>query len=98
MGGQPIQLSSLRFAPAGSKLAYINQNSLQITDLSTGGHRTYHPNRLARQFVWSPDGEWFAYVPVEILAYEIWAMRVDGTQTQRLVADIKDSYPIEWRP
>lgn len=95
------QASNPRFSPTSDKLAYVIGGILWVLDLGPTANvgRPIFLNTPVLQFIWSPDGEWFAYVPITPeQPVDIWAVRVDGTQAQELVSNGGVNWVVDWRP
>ena len=51
----------------------------------TNAVRLTNNERNDRDPAWSPDGEWIAWAPITDGGSEIWVMRSDGTEQQKLI-------------
>lgn len=77
-----------RQSPDGKRVAFSVLTHLYVMDLPDG-----KPERLARvsdrafQPVWSPDGQWIAYVTWSEKGGEIWKVRADGQSAPQQVTN-----------
>jgi hypothetical protein len=83
------------WAKSGSRAALQRGNLLEVVD-PTGTPLAGIP--LGRQPVWSPDGEWLAYVGVEDefpQRYYLWVADRSGGRRRRIALDANEP---DWRP
>mgnify|MGYP006294563551 CR=1 FL=1 len=75
------------WSPRGHRIVYNFQDQLWTADTS----RTDSTQLISNEFVnnrdpaWSPNGEWIAWAPITDDGSEIWVMRSDGTEQQKLI-------------
>jgi Tol biopolymer transport system component len=103
--GQAGFLSAPAWSPDGSRLAVASDRggSSDIWVMSIDGREAVNlTNHEAKDHspAWSPDGEWIAFASVrDSLYWEIYVMRADGSDLQRLTwwEDASDLWPT-WSP
>jgi Tol biopolymer transport system component len=103
--GQSGFLSAPTWAPDGSAVAFVSDQdgepNIWVMDLDGGEpvNLTQH-DAQDHSPAWSPDGEWIAFASVrDSLYWELYAMRPDGSEVQRLTwwEDASDLSP-SWSP
>jgi len=81
------------WAPSGREIVHLRflddvfGEEVFVMD-STGADTTRLTNneRNDRRPAWSPDGQWITWIPItENGSHELWIMRADGTEQQKLV-------------
>ncbi|MBC8507241.1 MAG: serine/threonine-protein kinase [Anaerolineales bacterium] len=89
--GKQIAFTSLRnaFRP---QVHIIDLESKEVISLSEADNKDYQPE-------WSPDGSNILFVSTRNGPYQIWTMKVDGTEQLRFTAsrDLWNTYPV-WSP
>ena len=87
-------------SPDGKRLAFSALTHVYLTDLPQGTPRRI-TNAAAREFepVWSPDGQWLAYVTWSEEGGHIWKTRADGSGTPQQLTKVPAFYrdPV-WSP
>jgi len=103
--GQSAFLSAPTWSPDGSRIAFASDQSdnadIWVMD-TDGGNLVNITNHEAKDHspAWSPDGDWIAFASVrDSLYWELYLMRPDGTDVQRLTwwEDASDLSPT-WSP
>jgi Tol biopolymer transport system component len=96
------------WSPGGGKLAFVaspagseNLPQRQIFVMNTDGSATTQITSGAGPHtnpVWSPDGEWIAYLYQEpgSATWQVWVMRADGSEPRRLASDDADRFYLSW--
>lgn len=105
--GLPRVLSAAAIAPDGHRLAIVYADTgaqlgaVYVVDLVEQIARPLPgtpPHMHPVQPLWSPDGEWVAYLTGQGESRSLWVIPVDGTAGPVLVAELPASlYPHEWR-
>jgi hypothetical protein len=103
--GQGDFLSAPSWSPDGSKLAVVSDRdgAADVWVIGTdGGEAVNLTKHEAKDHApaWSPDGDWIAFASVrDSLYWEIYVMRADGSDLQRLTwwEDASDLWPT-WSP
>ena len=91
---QPMQ------SPDGKRLAFSALTHLYAMDLPAGTPRRLTAGQ-AREFqpVWSPDGQWIAYVTWEQEGGQIWKTRADGQGSPQQLTRVPAYYrDVAWSP
>ncbi len=104
--GLPSEPGRPAFALDGVRLAIVYPDlgggigGLYIIDLSertVGPFVPVNPPPVGIRPLWSPDGQWLAYVARGAKEQELWAHPMDGTSAPRLIAMVPDTLvPIQW--
>lgn len=104
--GLPAVPGRPAFAPDGRRLAIVYPDlgggigGLYIIDLSERTVRPFvpvNPPPVGIGPVWSPDGQWLAYVARHAMEQELWAHPLDGTSAPRLIATVPNPLvPAQW--
>jgi TolB protein len=95
-------------SPDGTRIVYTSeadgQGRLYIMDLDTHETHLLTPDQDGYHAVWSPDGQWVAFMSnyqnggYDAPSYgDLWLIRADGTQAQRLISKVSFSEPL-WLP
>jgi hypothetical protein len=104
LGPDIITGDTAQFNPASTHIAYIEQyDRLHVMDLASRvGHLITNIGwgvsfNEQRDLVWSPDGQWIAYL-ADIPNAGLWAVRSDGSEFKRFVDSHSIYKLLEWRP
>lgn len=81
------------------KLVTIGRGGMHVME-ADGTNRIQITNNLARESdpIWSPDGEYIAFVSEADGDSEIYVMRADGTDVRQLTHNNNDDYDPAWSP
>lgn len=74
------------WSPDGDRIVYNYEDQLWTADTSRTDSTQLTDNDYVdnRNPAWSPDGEWITWAPITDDGSEIWVMRADGSQKQKL--------------
>lgn len=91
------------FSPDGTQIAYTSTldgyHRLYIMDLVTGESRLISPDIIGYSPVWSPDGQWLAFMTNQFSrSNDIWIVRPDGTGAQAVVQSPGNDEDPMWLP
>src|SRR5207253_2280113 len=80
-------------SPDGKRLAFSALAHLYVMDIPDGRPKRF-TNTADREYqpVWSPDGQWIAYVTWSQAGGEIWKMRSDGSSTPQQLTQVPAYY------
>ena len=87
------------FSPDRPQIVYVSTadgyQRLYIMDFVTGESRLLTPDLVAASPVWSPDGQWIAFVTTSYDTNgDIWMTRPDGTDAQPVITGpTREHYP-----
>jgi len=87
-------------SPDGARVAYrAESEDLFVLDRATGmRRRIVGGDARNRGPAWSPDGNWIAFYSNRSGAYEIWAVRSDGTDLTQLTTEGGNLTTPRWTP
>ena len=87
-------------SPDGKHLAFSALAHLYVKDLPDGKPRRLTASETGEyQPVWSPDGQWIAYVTWSSAGGSLWKLRADGKSApQRLTAELAYYRELQWSP
>ncbi len=82
------QIRDISPSPNGNQLAFTALNEVYIMDLPNGTPRKVtNLTETQAQPVWSPDGDWLAFVSWEAEGGKVYKVRADGSQLTQLNQD-----------
>jgi Tol biopolymer transport system component len=73
------------WSPGGDRVVY-DKTQIFVADTSRVDSTQLTSNDAVdnRYQAWSPDGQWIAWSPLDETGFELWVMRADGTEQQKL--------------
>jgi Tol biopolymer transport system component len=89
------------WSPDGSWIAYsCFEEDWQVCKIKLGA---YSPVILTHEDTnggpsWSPDGEWLSFISYRDENWEVYIMRADGTDQERITSDWLQNFEPVWRP
>jgi TolB protein len=96
------------WSPGGSRIVYSsyrgdNGGDIFVMRADGSGKKNLNRNPARDQHpVFSPNGRWVAFDSNRNqafpLSYEIWKMRIDGTELNQVTSDSLDTYQPDWQP